>query len=38
VQVKWAISAAIAAVSHHGFKVDRRGQDANTSVIVGNTR
>ena len=38
VQVKWAISAAIAAVSHHGFRVDRRGQDANTSVIAGNTR
>ncbi len=38
VQAKCAISAAIAAVSHHGFRVVRRGQDANTSVIAGNTR
>ena len=38
VQMKWAISAAIAAVSHHGCRVDRRGQDASTSVIAGNTR
>ena len=38
VQMKWAISAAIAAMSHHGLRVDRRGQDANTSVIAGKTR
>jgi len=38
VQVKWATSAAIAAVSHHGSRVDSRGQDASTSVIAGNTR
>ena len=38
VQVKCAISAPIAARSHQGFRVDRRGQDANTSVIAGNTR
>jgi hypothetical protein len=38
VQVKCAISAPIAAMSHQGFRVDRRGQDANTSVIAGNTR
>ena len=38
VQAKWAISAPIAAKSHHGFRVDRRGQDASTSVIAGNTR
>jgi len=38
VQAKWATSAAIAANSHQGFRVDRRGQDASTSVIAGNTR
>ena len=38
VQEKWAISAAIAAVSHQGCRVDRRGQEASTSVIAGNTR
>ena len=38
VQVKCAISAPIAAMSHQGFRVDRRGQDASTSVIAGNTR
>ena len=38
VQMKWAISAAIAAVNHHGCRVDRRGQEASTSVIAGNTR
>ena len=38
VQAKWAISAPIAAKSHQGFRVDRRGQDASTSVIAGNTR
>ncbi len=38
VQAKWATSAPIAAMSHQGFRVDRRGQDASTSVIAGNTR
>ena len=38
VQVKCAISAATAAVNHHGSRVDRRGQDARTSVMAGNTR
>ncbi len=38
VQEKWAISAPIAAASHQGCRVDRRGQDASTSVIAGNTR
>ena len=38
VQVKCAISAATATVNHRGSRVDRRGQDAKTSVIVGNTR
>ena len=38
VQMKCAISAPIAAMSHQGFRVDRRGQDASTSVMAGNTR
>ena len=38
VQAKWAISAPIAAMSHHGFRVHRRGQAPSTSVIAGNTR
>jgi hypothetical protein len=38
VQVKCAISAATARVNHRGSRVDRRGQEAKTSVIVGNTR
>ena len=38
VQAKCATSAAIAAMSHQGCRVDRRGQDASTSVIAGNTR
>jgi putative serine protease PepD len=38
VQAKWAISAPMAAVNHGGSKMDRRGHDASTSVIAGNTR
>ena len=38
VQAKWRISAPIAAKSHQGCRVDRRGQEASTSVIAGNTR
>ena len=38
VQAKWAISAPTATANHHGFRVDRRGQDASTSVMAGNTR
>ena len=38
VQVKWATWNATARMSHHGCKVDSRGQDANTSVMAGNTR
>jgi len=38
VQTKWAISAAMAKANHRGSRVDRRGQEANTSVIAGNTR
>ena len=38
VQMKWAISAPTATANHRGSRVDRRGQDANTSVIAGNTR
>jgi hypothetical protein len=38
VQTKWAASAATATMSHQGFRVDRRGQEASTSVMAGNTR
>ena len=38
VQMKWAISAPIASANHRGSRVDRRGQEASTSVIAGNTR
>ena len=38
VQMKWAISALTATANHRGSRVDSRGQDANTSVIAGNTR
>ena len=38
VQAKCAISATIATMIHQGFRVDRRGHEANTSVIAGNTR
>jgi hypothetical protein len=38
VHMKWAISAAIARANHAGCRVDRRGQEASTSVIAGNTR
>ena len=34
----WKTVASRAAKSHHGFRVDSRGQDASTSVIAGNTR
>jgi len=38
VQMKWATSAPIARANHRGSRVDRRGQEASTSVIAGNTR
>jgi hypothetical protein len=38
VQVKWATWNATARVSHHGCRVDSRGQEASTSVIAGKTR
>jgi len=38
VQKKWPTSAPMARANHRGSSVDRRGQDANTSVIAGNTR
>ena len=38
VQMKWAISAATAAMIHQGFRVDSCGQDASTSVMTGSTR
>jgi uncharacterized protein YbdZ (MbtH family) len=38
VQAKWATSAPMARANHRGSSVDRRGQEASTSVIAGNTR
>ena len=38
VQVKWASSATMATANQTGSRVDRRGQDPRTSVILGRTR